>query len=487
MKAVSKLQILGFMQILRMVKSINKHGFTLLTLLDSVKKTAKENAYIQDEYQHLSYNELYKQSAAMAFYLNKEFNIQSNSKIVIVGANSVQFVKSLFAVSGLGTTIFLLNPNQKKSYFDTFLSTHKIDLILAEKTLFADFSSFKTPLFCYDEIIDFDSTPKTENILKRKKGKIAVLSSGTKGKPKIEKRKIKIKNFLNPFFDIVQKLHLKKNKSTLISIPLFHGYGLASLFLSIFMTQKIRLFKKFDSEKTLFFLNKEETDYWITVPLMIQKVYQLTDVNPKVKNIISGGDILQSNVVKIIHKTPFTKLYNLYGTSETGVCTIATHEDLIKYPDTIGKTIKGVEVKIINSNQNLAKKNEVGHLVIKCEWSSDNKNNTDIPTKDLVLRNNEGYLFIKGRQDDMMIIGGENVYPVEIENIIYKNPNIQWVKIKNVIDENQISKIHADLVMNQNAVFCEAEFIHWISQEVPNYMIPKFFCVLENIPVTKLI
>ncbi|MNK73425.1 putative acyl--CoA ligase YhfT [compost metagenome] len=253
------------------------------------------------------------------------------------------------------------------------------------------------------------------------------------------------------------------------------------------MTQKIRLFKKFNPEKTSFFLKNENTDYWITVPLMIQKVYQLNESQLKVKNIISGGDVLQLNIIKTIHKTQSTKLYNLYGTSETGVCTIATHQDLIKYPETIGKNIKGVTVKIKNLNQSEATEDTVGNLFIKCRWSADNKNNMEISTGDLALKNKEGYLFIKGRLDDMIIIGGENVYPIEIENVIYKNQNIEWAKVKKTIDENQMTKIHVDLVMKQNVVFCEREFVNWISNKVPNYMIPKYFSVLENIPDTKLI
>ncbi|MNX78478.1 putative acyl--CoA ligase YhfT [compost metagenome] len=487
MKKISRLQIFGFKQILLTIKSINKHGFTLLTLLDSVKGASKDNAYIEDEFQKLSYNELYEQSVTLSYYLYEKYNIESNSKIIIVGTNSVLFVKSLFAVSGLGTNIILLNPNQKKEYFDSFLKKQQIDLIITERDLLNIFSSSNTPIFCYDEITDLSLNYELKNTLRRKKGSISVLSSGTKGKPKIESRKFYIKNFLNPLFDIIQKLHLKKNKSTLISIPLFHGYGIASLLLSIFMTQKIRLFKKFNPEKTSFFLKNENTDYWITVPLMIQKVYQLNESQLKVKNIISGGDVLQLNIIKTIHKTQSTKLYNLYGTSETGVCTIATHQDLIKYPETIGKNIKGVTVKIKNLNQSEATEDTVGNLFIKCRWSADNKNNMEISTGDLALKNKEGYLFIKGRLDDMIIIGGENVYPIEIENVIYKNQNIEWAKVKKTIDENQMTKIHVDLVMKQNVVFCEREFVNWISNKVPNYMIPKYFSVLENIPDTKLI
>ncbi|MEL1245354.1 AMP-binding protein [Flavobacterium sp. DGU11] len=484
MGIVSKIQVLGVGQILRTIASVYRHGFTLLALLDSVKH--KKEGACKDDDEEVSYNELYRQSLAMAYHLNKKYNIGTDSKVAIVSVNSLSFVRSLFAASGLGADIFLLNPNQKKDYFDNFMASHKFGLIICDTAIAGEFRSYGIAVFCHDETTDISGRSGFGCIAKRKGGNIVILSSGSKGIPKLERRKASAINYLDPLIDIIEKLHLKETRSVLISVPIFHGYGLAALFLSVFMGKKIRLTKKFDTEKACKIIKEEKTDCWIAVPIMIKKVYTSADASlQSLTTIISGGDVLPLNIIEAFHNTTSSKLYNLYGTSETGVCTIATDNDLKKYPDTIGKAITGIKMKILEIDGSPVK-NGTGRLSVKCAWSSDNRDNGYVPTGDLVYKNEDGYYFYKGRHDDMMVIGGENVYPIELENIIYKNTEIKWAKAKSAIDENGINKIQVDLVLNRGVVFCEKQFIGWISNKVPSYMIPKSVTLLDEEPTAKL-
>jgi len=483
--AIGKLHVLGMGKIFRIMRSVQKHGYTLMALLDSVKDNSPD-AFIKDDTGQLAYNELYEQSVDLAYHLNKKYSIKSKSKVALVSSNSLFFVKSLFAVSGLGADIYLLNPGQKKDYFDGFLAVQKIDLIIGEATVSNNPGFYEIPFFC-DEIIKMPAGKGLPDILKRKKSNIIILSSGSKGKPKAEKRKVGVISYLNPLIDIMERLRLKQNKSVLISVPVFHGYGLAALFMAVFMGQKIRLAKKFDAKKTLQILKEEKPDCWIAVPLMMQKVYGLEGAaSSPLKSIISGGDVLPAGIVANIHKNTQAKVYNMYGTSETGVCTIAAHQDLLKHPDTIGRAITGVSTRIENAGGVVVNTGEVGALLVKCGWSSDSSGDEYVPTGDLVSRNKDGYYFYKGRQDDLMVIGGENVYPIELENVIYKNPDIKWVKVKSIADENQVTKIHADVVVRPQTSFSETAFTSWLAGEVPGYMIPKSFTVLDEEPIIKL-
>ena len=485
MGILSKLQVLGCWQIIRTVRSVCKHGYTLLALLDSVKSINNAEAYIKDDDGQLSYNDLYEQSVIMASYLHEKYQIKSGYKVVIVSANSVTFVKSLFAASGLGTDIFLMNPNQKGDYFNDFFQLHKIDLIIGDLMTASEFDNYSIPFFNYNETVDF-STKWDKNAVTRKKGNIVILSSGSTGIPKVEKRKVSILKYLDPLVDIIRRLNLKENKSVLISVPIFHGYGLAAFVLSVFMGQKIRLTKKFNPDSTAKIIEQDNVDCWVAVPLMIQKVHG-EGLASSLKNIISGGDVLPPAIINAVRQKSSVKIYNMYGTSETGVCTIATNDDLSKYPDTIGKRISGIQTKVIDADGNPAGHNEVGALYIKCGWSSDNKSDLYISTGDLVCVNSEGYYFYKGRRDDMMVIGGENIYPVELENVIYKHPAIRWVKARSFIDENDVTRIHVDLVLQSGAFLSNKEFKNWTSINLPKYMIPKNVVFHDHEPVTKLL
>ncbi|MES2487708.1 MAG: AMP-binding protein [Bacteroidota bacterium] len=483
---IHKIRALGLRNIANMAVAVYRHGFTLLALLDAAQKD--DDAIIQDDVLQVSYNDLYLQAVALAYHLNKTQHVAAKSRVAIVSANSIGFVKSLFAASGLGADIFLLNPNQTTDYYEGFLSSQKIDLIIGHATLAPVFASYGIPFFCYDEIISLvPQTTRLHAVVKRKKSSLVILSSGSKGSPKAEKRKVSAIKYLNPLVDIIRKLHLKENRSVLISVPIFHGYGLAALLLAVFMGQKIRLAKKFDAAATLTMLQQEKTDCWIAVPLMLQKVYALKDAGrTNVKNIITGGDVLPATVVRLIKKTGVARVYNMYGTSETGVCTIATPNDLERYPDTIGQAITGIKTRIANAQGNAVAPGMPGMLLVKCPWSSDDRNNFYVPTGDLVTINKEGYYFYKGRQDDMMVIGGENIYPIELENIMYRNAAIQWAKIKSITHTDGRAAIHADVVMHTGAALSKEAFITWLSGNVPGYMVPKSITLLDEPPVAKL-
>ncbi len=483
MGIAGKIRVIGPRQIIRTIASVNRHGFTLLALLDSVKGI-KEGTCTDDNEQ-ISYGDLYERSLAMAYYLHEKYDIRQSSKVAIVSVNCVPFVTSLFAASGLGADIFLLNPNQKRDHFESFLVSQEIDLIIGEEAIANEFPN-GIPFFCYHEKIDMTGGRSVRSIVKRKKGNIIILSSGSKGLPKSERRKVAVAKYLDPLVDIIEKLHLKQNRSVLISVPVFHGYGLAALLLSVFLGQKIRLTKKFDTERTLKIMQDEKPDSWIAVPLIIQKVFSANAGSIPVKSIISGGDVLPSNIIGVIRKKSSAKIYNLYGTSETGVCTIATDDDLRNYPGTIGKTIPGIKTKIVGADGNLVTGEGAGQLLVKCTWSSDSRDSGYVPTGDLVSKNKEGYYFYKGRQDDMMVIGGENVYPIEVENILYRHPAVKWGKARSSINEDQMAGIHIDIVMLPGASLSEKELIDWMSGKAPNYMVPRSVAILDEEPEGKL-
>ena len=475
------MKIVGVKNVFRLVVSINKHGFNLLSLLDFVKNSSSLEAYLEDDYVKLSYQKLYQESIALAYHLELKHSIKTRSKVVIISNNSVAMIKTLFAVSSLGADIILLNPNQKKDYYKSIFENNTIHLLVGKNR--KEFLDFNIPFFEENETII--SSPLKRNA-KRKNGNIIILSSGTKGKPKNEKRRLSAIKYINPVIDIIQKLNLIENKSVFISVPVFHGYGLAALFLSIFLKKKIRLTRKFDAKETLQILEQENINCWIVVPLMIQKVYAIRDLQTSaLKSIISGGDILPAKVVENIHETSNIAMYNMYGTSETGVCIIATNDDLKKYPNTIGKSILGVKMKVKDTKGKSIHNEDIGQLVVKCEWASDDKKDYFYTTGDLVSKNEEGYYFYKGRMDDLIVLGGENIYPNEIESMIYRNSKVKWVKARGS-KENGMVGIHLDLLVEDRISFNEMEFQNWMTQEMPKYMIPKSIKVVDYEPVLKL-
>ncbi|MEN8906118.1 MAG: fatty acid--CoA ligase family protein, partial [Clostridiales bacterium] len=178
-------------------------------------------------------------------------------------------------------------------------------------------------------------------------------------------------------------------------------------------------------------------------------------------------------------------LYNIYGTSETGLLTISTPKDL-KYNNlTIGKKISGTKIKIVDSNKNKLKNGQIGQLQIKTTWSMIGESNW-IKTGDLGYRDNNGYYFLSGRADDMIISAGENVYPIELESILIKHPYLEDVVVFGINDEafGQRLKAYVQLSNGKNLSF--DELIKWLKPKVARYHIPKEIEFVNEIPYNAL-
>jgi fatty-acyl-CoA synthase len=449
-----------------------------MALLDVVKN---KSSFLKDDNEQLHFADLYQESIIMSSHLQEVYKLNKNSKIILCATNSIAFVKAMFASSGLGAELYLMNPNQKQLYVASFISKKKIDLIIGDSSNKEMFETLDIPFFnCEETMI---SIPKKVNII-RTNSSIVILSSGSKGIPKEEKRKMAVLNFINPLLDIVKKLELIKNNAVLISVPLFHGYGLASILLSIFLEQNITLMQKYDTLKTVNILNTKAIDCWVAVPMMVQKVLDTNQLKQyMLKRCISGGDLLPYRTIQKIDS--ITKIYNLYGTSESGVCSIASHNDLLKYEGTIGQMINGVQSKIIDLNGNEMEEG-IGELYVHCKWVSDARSQNFVATGDLVSKNADGFYFYKGRKDDMIVIGGENIYPIEIESVIYKYPSINWVRVNSFIDEYQYIRIQASLVLKKGIFFSEIAFKEWLNSQLPAYCIPRKIELLDEIESVKL-
>lgn len=471
-------------QIINVPQAIARHGFNLMALLDAAQRQGNRH-FVFDDYRSISYKDLYIQSKATAAYLCKNYNITERSKIGIAGVNSIAFTIALFASSGLGADVYLINPKQKKDYFDDIITDHKLDLILADEEVFRIIDKNKAPciplsdsLQVHGKLISFR--------FKFRKSKITVLSSGSSGKPKAEKRTTSVSGYLFPLLQLIQKLPLKRMNSILISVPIFHGYGLAAFLLGIFMRKEIRLAGTFSTETASLTLHTHAIDCWVVVPLMLQKVVMANGLrDTSLKTIISGGDALPQSTVSFINDKTTIRLYNLFGTSETGICTLALPVDLRKNPETIGKTLMGIKTKIVDDNGLLLENSGKGALLVKSRWASTTRSGTYTATGDVVSKNREGYYFYWGRKDDMMIIGGENIYPVEIESVIYKFPEIIWVKV-NSYDDSGFKRIAANLVVN-NETFDINKFRKWLKEHLPSHMMPSSILIADLPPNSKLV
>lgn len=181
-------------------------------------------------------------------------------------------------------------------------------------------------------------------------------------------------------------------------------------------------------------------------------------------------------------------LYDLYGSTEVGWVTIATPEDMNKHQKTVGKPVTGIEVAVFSKEGEKLPTNEVGELFIKSNLlfegytSGETKDEREgyMSIGDLGRLDDDGYLFIEGRADDMVVIGGENVYPIEVEEVIESMSGVDEAAVLGVSDEEYGEVLAAFVVGSVSG----DEVISNCKEELASYKVPKRIEVMDELPRT---
>ncbi len=488
--ALSKSGLLSLSSITKLLWEIFKHGLNLMTLLDFAASKYGNSVALIDDRDELTFSKLLKESMQLSTFLKEQYDVKPNQKIGLLCRNHTSLVKSIFALSRLGTNLYLINVEIGKVQFDQLVKKQQFDLFIYDEqfSLFANESNIKHKL-CISKIIkDLNHSILEHQPIKRtSSSNIVLLTSGTTGTPKEVIHKPSLFNYLNPFLGMVQRLKLVQYQNGYIATPLFHGYGIAILFLFIVLGKKIVLSEKFEAKKACVLIQKHQVEIVTVVPLMIHKMMKENVAHlSSLRCIASGGAVLNPNLVEEVKETLGDVLYNLYGTSETGLNIIATPDDLTYSTSTLGKGIKGVKLKIVNPLQATVERGTIGQLWVKSKGSMFNPHDQWISTGDLGSQDVNGFYFLAGRQDDMIVSAGENVYPNPVENILLELPFIEDVAVIGIQDEQFGQRLQAFIQTKQGADILQDEVFEWLQSKVARYEMPKEITFIESIPYTPL-
>lgn len=448
-------------------KALWKHGINLMALLQFVAKIYPNQKAIHCKGKTITYQQLYQQSFQLAYKIKNKFQIESRSKVAILCSNHTACVQSLFAISRLGADVFFLNIEMSYQQSNTYFESEKIDLIIHDEELKIP-SQYKS--ICINDLPVNNYSGDEVKLKKTKPANIIVLTGGTTGTFKSAKRKPSISNFLNPFFALLLKLDLDRFKSVFVATPIYHGYGLASLIVAILLGKEIFLLKKFTAKAACDLIKENNIEVTTLVPVMLSRMLAENESSLKsLKKILCGGAALKPSLVTEVLDKLGDVLYNLYGTSEAGFSIMASPDDLKYNNRTIGKNINGVYIKILDSQNRKITDNEIGALYIKSAWTMNNKKENWISTGDLAYRDKNGYLFLCGRSDDMIVSGGENVYPIRVENVLSEHDAIQEVAVIGIADDDFGQRLKAFIVPKENTNLCEKTINDWLKNKVARY------------------
>jgi len=469
-------------------------------LLAFAEKAYADKTALVDENETLTYKELLSQSKKISVILKEKYQLGRGHKVGFLCKNHSWLIKALFAVSQSGADIYLLNAEMSGSQLNNILEGTDFSLIIYDFELnsLIEGSTYKK-----DKILSYhDHLPAINNLhnscqgeisggkqkIKRSSaGKLVLLTGGTTGNSKAAAHKPSLFNYLNPFVALINRLKLLKYNTAYIATPIYHGYGIAVLLLFIALGKKVIIYKGFDVQKACNLIRKYNVELVTVVPLMLYKMLKHNPEDLKsLACIVSGGAELNPKIVQETFSKLGDILYNLYGTSESGLNIIATPKDLRYSANTLGKKIKGVRLKILDKNGNEVKDGKVGQFCIKTRWSMRNKSNSWIITGDVGYRDEKGYYFLCGRVDDMIVSAGENVYPADVEQVLRNHPQVEDVAVIGINDEAFGQRLKAFVLPVENSNLTKEELLEWLRPRVARFQMPKEIVFVKQMPYTAL-
>ena len=325
-------------------------------------------------------------------------------------------------------------------------------------------------------------------------GRVVILTSGTTGTPKGAKRKQP--DSLEPAAALFSKIPLKARATTVIAAPMFHSWGYAHFTLSLPLASTLVLRRRFDPEQTLADVARHRATALAVVPVMLQRIMELPAETLErydtaaLRIIAASGSVLPGELATQVMDTFGEVLYNLYGSTEVAWATIATPEDLRAAPGTAGRPPLGTVVKILDAEGHELAQGQRGRIFAANEMVFDGYTGGGgkeivrglMSTGDMGHIDPNGRLFVDGRDDEMIVSGGENVFPREVEDLLAKHPQIEEAAVIGVEDEKFGQRLKAFIVAREQAELSEEAVKEYVKENLARYKVPREVVFLETLP-----
>ncbi len=325
-------------------------------------------------------------------------------------------------------------------------------------------------------------------------GKIILLTSGTTGTPKGAPRP-EPKGFAIPA-GLLERMPMKAGGAVVIGPPIFHGTGLLIAIVSIALGSKLVLHGQFSPTQMLDDIEAHRADTICVVPIMLQRILALDEAEVVARDLSSlkvaftAGSQLHADVALRTLDVLGDVVYNLYGSTEVSVATLATPDDVRKAPSSVGRPALGVTIRILDDQGHEVPRGGTGRVFVGTGTQFEgytgggHKEVVDglMSTGDLGHFDKVGRLFIDGRDDDMIVSGGENVFPREVEELLIELPEVADVAVVGVADDDFGQRLRAFVVLADGESITEDEVKAVVKQSLARYKVPREVVFLDELP-----
>ena len=453
----------------------------------------------------MSYGQLRAKTDALALALQRA-GLAPGDHVAIVFPNCFEFVISYFAVIKAGGVVIPVNPVLRPYEMSYILDHSDAKIIIyykpVENTVRESIKAIdrELKLFSSEDILKWAEKSTDPILVDRDPEDVAVImyTSGTTGKPK--GAMLSHKNLLSNADSVIDGLGLVEEDVMLTVLPLFHSFGaMVGMIAPMLAGAKVVLVPRFTPQKIIESVKKYKATIFPAVPSMFALLNQVKDATAKdlfsLKFCISGGAPLPLEVMNEFERKYGVLIYEGDGPTECSPVTSVNPIGGKRKPGSIGLPVKNVEMKIADEKGNFLPPGQLGEIVVKGPnvmkgYYKDERATREaffgeyLRTGDIGKMDEEGYFYILDRKKDMIIVNGMNVYPREIEEILYRHPAVAEAAVVAAPHPLHGEVPVAFIVLREGKVVSEQDIITYLESYITNFKLPKKVFFREELPKT---
>lgn len=466
---------------------------------------------VVDDFGEMTFKELDDASNAVANGLLAK-GVRGGDGVAILARNHRWFLVSVYAAGKVGARIILLNSEFSGPQIKEVAAREGGKLIIYDDEYTAAVAQADPELGMLralgvnpDKDEPSGSTDETlEELIARssatppgkasKHSSIIILTSGTTGTPKGANRSAPPS--LAPIGGVLSSVPFKANEVTSLPAPMFHALGFLHATIAMMLGSTLVLRRRFKPATVLADIEKNKATAIVVVPVMLSRMLdELDKTSPKpdlssLRIVFVSGSQLGAELATRALKDLGPVIYNLYGSTEVAYATIARPQDLSINPATVGPVVKGMKVRILDDNGNDVPRGQVGRIFVgnffpfEGYTGGGGKQIIDglLSSGDVGYFDDNDLLYVSGRDDEMIVSGGENVFPAEIEDLVSGHPEVVEATALGVEDKEWGHRLRCFVVRVEGSSIDEDIIKAYVKENLARYKVPREVIFLEELP-----
>jgi o-succinylbenzoate---CoA ligase len=427
-----------------------------------------------------------------------KIGIKRRDKVAILSENSTEYVITILSLWKIGAVPVPLNIRLLQNELEELVLFAGCTFLLANDTI--SIPGVNVHKFPFEKTtnaineLNINAASGTPDKFKMSNTAVIIFTSGSTGRPKGVV--LTFNNLLQSAFNGNKLFNHQKEERWLASLPFYHVGGFSIISRNFFYGTTLIIPESIKTEDIIYVIENLKPTLTSLVTTQLQRLMDAgCKPNPELRHILLGGGFIEPALVN----EALEKRWNVtksYGTSETAsFVTMLTSEEFRNKPLSAGKAIPPNEIFIVDGNYNLLPNNKIGEIAIKAQSVAKAYLNNEEESKrkfsgnifysgDYGCLDEDGYLFIEARREDLIISGGENIIPFEVESEIKKYPGVKEVCVFG-IEDKEWGHIIAAAIEDENNIIID-DLREFLKNKLPSFKLPRKIFILDELPKTEL-